>query len=1090
MKKIYYRVFAWCCALLCIGGATAQERLMFSVTYNDGLHNGLYYLNKDGSGGAQPASEFSSSASLGEWPEYFIVSKDGEIVGINSAGGTPGADGEGGFGTLYRVTARGVVKVQDFNYAEASQTFITEGWSDGKLYGTGPQPISDQILQGTKYLGLTGYEITKYGFRPAEVLAANNGGIYGVAPIGGTNSQGYLYKFSGTNIVAVYNFTKATGHYPQGQLMQGQDGYIYGVTKRGGKLDYGVIYKIRTDGTGYQVLYHFDKVNGMYPDRGLVQDAAGNLYGMTFSGGSTNLGVVYKIRPDGTGFTKLHDFTVKQTYYSGVPQRLLLDSDGFLYGRVPQSQSLLFRIKTDGSSFKVIFNKVVYISTISLVSSITPTYKVASPVNGATGVATSPTIMLDSVPGAAHYRLEVSVNADFVPLISDGTSGQRRFVLVGLNPATKYYVRMRTSLWARPGPVTSFTTASSTSTPTSVVTTPSDGSTNAAAPTLKVTVKAVTGAKRYSVQLNNRFDFAGTMFTQTSAVDDQRTLTFSGLRYNTKYYARVKTDINETFGPITSFTTKPETFSYVTTPSNAAIGVDRTFVNVAVLPVTGSKTYTMQISTSSTFTSSVTKTFTSLDDNQTTFLVSDLKPSTQYFTRVRTDISTGYGPVKSFTTREAITPMRLVGANTYGGAHGFGALFSMSIDSMKFTRHYDITDMYLSFTGLVHAPDGFYGARYSGTTGAVYKYNFETGFHSSPIINIAREAEMMMASNGMLYLTPDNAPFSYGAIYKMSADLSVNNRIHFFKTETGLRPHAPLLEHSDGYLYGTTIGGGLYGKGVIFKMKGNGSNYQPIFHFNFHSYYPAGGLTDGHDGYFYGTTNSGDGNYGAIYKVTYNGSSLIYLHTFMMYDGSYPMGELLIEDGIIYGTTSGGGTADMGVLFKMKTDGTAYTILKHFDAPYSANPTDGVVSDGKGMLYGFLTFGGSQGFGSIYRIKTDGSSYQVLYEMNGDSDISGIYPYGRPILTEDTFTAPAAMNVVASESQVQVYPNPSESSFRIRSDGRRTLQVELTDFTGAVIYQNTLSGEELNIGESLRRGIYILRVTDGSKFTEQKLIKK
>ena len=1089
MKKIYSLIIAWCCTILWLCEATAQERLLISVTYDDGLKSGLYYLNKDGSGGVQAATNFVPEEEFGGWPEYFIVSKDGEIVGINSSGGPYNDEnGEGGYGTLYRMTGRGIVRVQTFSYAEASQTFLAEGWNEGKLYGTGPQPISDQILIGTKYAGLQGYTINKYGFLPGEILAANNGSIYGVARIGGTYSQGYIYKFSGTGIVTVYSFSKPTGHYPLGQLLQGQDGYLYGVAKRGGSKDYGVIYKVKFDGTSYQVLHQFDKTNGMYPDRGLVQDPAGNLYGFTHYGGGSNLGVIYKIRPDGTGFTKLHDFTVKQEFDGAANQSMLLDRDGFLYGRVPQSQGMVFRIKTDGTGFKIIFSKVVSVHTLRLVTSITPQYKIASPVNGATGVSTSPVVMLDSVPGASFYRMEVSKTPDFSFVIADGTSGQRRFPLIGLEPGSTYYLRMRTSLWSKPGPTISFTT-SGTSAATSIVTTPSNGATNVQAPTLKVTVKAVTGAKRYTVQLNTTAEFTGTMFTQSSTVDDQRTLTFTGLKYNTKYYARVKTDINSAFGPVTNFTTRAEVFSYVTSPSAGAMDVDPTFVNITVVPVTGSKTYTMQISNAYTFSPLGTKTYTSLTDNQVTFMLKNLRPSTQYYTRVKTDISTAYGVTKTFTTRAAKTAMRIVGSNSYGGQYGHGTIFSFSIDSAHFKKHYDVPDMSLSYADLIQAPDGFYGTRHNdASSGNVFRYNFATGFQSSPLINVTRETDIMLGSNGMLYVTPDNAPYNNGAIYRMTPDLNTNSRVHFFTSQTGTRPHGPLLEH-DGYLYGTTHTGGTYNRGVVYRMKGNGSEYQVVYNFNTPGFFPAGGVTMGVDGYLYGTTNSGPDNDGTVYRMKPDGSWAEYIHTFSGNDGRYPTGELLVENFFVYGTTSSGGIYDKGVLYRMKTDGTEFLILHHFNGPISANPTNGVVSNGKGTLYGFLTFGGSEGLGSVYRIGTDGAAFQQLFEMDGNSAATGLYPYGRPILIEDPFTAPSD-NTLARQSEVHVYPNPSTGNFTLQANVDRELVVELSDFTGNIIYKNKLQREELKVGENLPKGIYILRVHDGTNVIERKLIKK
>jgi uncharacterized repeat protein (TIGR03803 family) len=1090
MKKNYNLVFALCCAVLCVGVATAQERIMFSKSYDEALTNGLYYINKDGTGltkATQPNEE------LGAWPEYFIVSKDGELVGIHSSGGVMNEEGEGGYGTLYRVTANGVVKVQDFNYAEASQTFLTEGWNDGKLYGVGPQPISDQTLTGTKYSGLVGKEIKKYGFRLGELLAANNGHIYGTAPIGGTNSQGYIYRFDATSpaaIVAVYSFAKATGHYPQGQLMQGQDGYLYGVTKRGGRYDYGVIYKVKTDGTGYQTLHHFDKSGGMYPDRGLVQDASGNLYGMTYAGGTHNLGVVYKIRPDGGGFVRLHSFSVKQQFDSPIDQSLLVDSDGFLYGLAPQSQSIIFRIKNDGTLFKIIYNDEVYIHTLRLVSSMTPQYKLAIPGNGSSGVPTSGTFNIDVVLGANQYILEVSPTADFSQLFINAHSQNHEIAYFGLAPSTKYYARVKTTLWSTPGPVTSFTTAGPNTAATSIVTTPANGSTNVSAPTLKVTVKAVTGATRYTVQLSTQSDFTGTVLTQTSSVDNQRTLTLTGLKYNTKYYARVGTNINAAFGPSTSFTTRAEVFSTVFSPQDESTDVEINCPYILAYPIPGAKTYTMQLSTTSGFTSGV-RTWTSLEDLHNSFMICDLKPSTTYYARVRTDVSTGWGQVTTFTTRAKKGGLRIVGINTQGGSHNLGTIFSFSVDSMKAMKHHDNTDQNMAFSDVVRGQHGFYGTQYDHDTkaGSVFRYSFTEGYQVSEPISIHRETDLMMASSGMLYVTPDYSPFGNGAIYKLPENIDLYSRVHFFNQETGRYPRAPLYEYGDGYLYGTTMTGGTNDLGTIFRMKGNGKNYEVIHHFTeegYRGYSSAGGVVSGGDGYLYGTTYYG--HYGSVYKIKPDGSGFTYLHTFTFYDGAWPMGELIVENGLIYGVTNAGGVAQSyGVIYRIGTDGSGFTILKNFNEYNGGYPTAGLASDGNGMLYGFLPYGGEASYGTLYRIRKDGSGYETLLEIDDPS--FGFYPVTKPLLIEDEF--PPVAGAVAKSMAVDAYPNPTTSAFTLRAENKdQEVAFELMDFTGTVVYRNVLRGEDLKVGEDLPRGMYVLKIRNGESTSDQMLIKK
>src|ERR1700733_386484 len=103
------------------------------------------------------------------------------------------------------------------------------------------------------------------------------------------------------------NFTgTANGNNPQGDLFY--DGtYLYGTTVLGGANNYGVVFKVKPDGSGYVDLLDFsDTANGKLPHGSLISDGT-FLYGMTQYGGVNNEGVVFKIKPDGTGFSKMLD---------------------------------------------------------------------------------------------------------------------------------------------------------------------------------------------------------------------------------------------------------------------------------------------------------------------------------------------------------------------------------------------------------------------------------------------------------------------------------------------------------------------------------------------------------------------------------------------------------------------------------------------------------------------------------------------------------------------------------------------------------------------------------------------------------------
>jgi uncharacterized repeat protein (TIGR03803 family) len=95
---------------------------------------------------------------------------------------------------------------------------------------------------------------------------------------------------------------------PGGPLVEGPDGTLYGTTTGGGTSGVGSIFKVRPDGSSFAHIYSFaGKGDGLNPNGNLV--LSGNtLYG-TALGGSLGSGSVFKLNTDGTGFANLYIFS-------------------------------------------------------------------------------------------------------------------------------------------------------------------------------------------------------------------------------------------------------------------------------------------------------------------------------------------------------------------------------------------------------------------------------------------------------------------------------------------------------------------------------------------------------------------------------------------------------------------------------------------------------------------------------------------------------------------------------------------------------------------------------------------------------------
>ncbi len=70
-------------------------------------------------------------------------------------------------------------------------------------------------------------------------------------------------------------------------------------------------FKVKPDGSGYTKLLDFDDSDGAYPHGSLVSDGT-YLYGMTYKGGANGTGIFFRIKTDETGYLKLLDLWRKR----------------------------------------------------------------------------------------------------------------------------------------------------------------------------------------------------------------------------------------------------------------------------------------------------------------------------------------------------------------------------------------------------------------------------------------------------------------------------------------------------------------------------------------------------------------------------------------------------------------------------------------------------------------------------------------------------------------------------------------------------------------------------------------------------------
>jgi len=232
-----------------------------------------------------------------------------------------------------------------------------------------------------------------------------------------------------------------------------------------------------------------------------------------------------------------------------------------------------------------------------------------------------------------------------------------------------------------------------------------------------------------------------------------------------------------------------------------------------------------------------------------------------------------------------------------------------------------------------------------------------------------------------------SAPASL-AVFPVSPPFAALTTAHLFTDGSdGAFPSAGLMQAKDGYLYGTASGGGTDYSGAIFRMAPGGATVTPLYSFTDgdDGANPVAGLAQGANGFLYGTAlNGGTNYYGTIFRIASGGTSVSPLYSFTDgNDGAYPYAGLLsAADGNFYGTASQGGTNGYGSIFKMTANGVVTPLYSFTGGNDGAYPYAGLVQGANGNLYGTTAEGGASGDGTVFEWATNGA-LTVLVSFNG-----------------------------------------------------------------------------------------------------------
>lgn len=205
----------------------------------------------------------------------------------------------------------------------------------------------------------------------------------------------------------------------------------------------------------------------------------------------------------------------------------------------------------------------------------------------------------------------------------------------------------------------------------------------------------------------------------------------------------------------------------------------------------------------------------------------------------------------------------------------------------------------------------------------------------------------------------------------------------------GSVPASSLLRDAAGNLYGTTQAGGALGFGTVYRLsppRAGSTAWTETLIYEFaggnDGAKPLAAVIADATGALYGTTSAGGpADAGTVYKLTPPAKGgTKWTHTILYAfsggnDGATPYSPLLLDkSGAFIGTTSRGGLFTLGTVFKLtppKTTGKPWneSVLYSFTGVLDgALPASGVVTDATGAYYGTAAAAGQAGYGIVYRL--------------------------------------------------------------------------------------------------------------------------
>jgi uncharacterized repeat protein (TIGR03803 family) len=415
-----------------------------------------------------------------------------------------------------------------------------------------------------------------------------------------------------------------------------------------------------------------------------------------------------------------------------------------------------------------------------------------------------------------------------------------------------------------------------------------------------------------------------------------------------------------------------------------------------------------------------------------------------------------------------------------------------------------ISQLYWASNKMLYGTAAFGGTYGPGT---LFYYNPYTG-NDSVLINFDSangaysESEPIEYPNGILYdLTNSGGTNKEGVLFRYSINTKKDTVLVDYGGSLGSGSDGNLVvDSARKVFYGYTAQGGPKNYGALFSFNPATGKDSVLFNFDsINGIKPiAQGFCLANNSMLYGmATYGGVDNVGVIFRYNPKTGQDTVIYNFDNTHGALPWANNLIQasNGLLYGMVSSGGMYGDGTLFSIDPNTNNYSLLANFDSNGS-NASGYLVQDpDNGLIYGTTFGGGAHNKGMIFSYNIATGKDSVLYSFTGNPD--GDSPAEGMTLVKDTLTG--INELQASEVNVEIYPNPSNGVFNFQADSQWLIansRIEVYNMLGQQIakspeYSGPLANSRMQIDLSNQpKGIYFYRISNlnGGLIAQGKLV--